>query len=77
MRYWTYCFHDGGKEFDGVETLSEKDILDSYFPHWLSMMAKAGKDLPPNAEQVCIDDWVVVHWAVESDANGVMLDKRN
>jgi hypothetical protein len=40
-------------------------------------MAKAGKDLPPNAEQVCIDDWVVVHWAIESDANGVMLDKRN
>ena len=45
--------------------LSEKEILDLYFPHWLSMMAKAGKTLPHNAEQVCIDDWVVVNWAQE------------
>jgi hypothetical protein len=39
-------------------------------------MAKAGKDLPPNAEQVCLDDWIVVHWAMESDANGTMLVKK-
>ena len=75
MKYYKYTeFNDD----DNPEIiLSEKEILDLYFPHWLSMMAKAGKDLPPSAEQVCIDDWVVVHWAVESDANGVMLDKRN
>jgi hypothetical protein len=21
--------------------------------------------MPPNMEQMCIDDWVVTHWAVE------------
>jgi hypothetical protein len=29
------------------------------------MMAEAGKNMPPNMEQTCIDDWVVTHWAVE------------
>ena len=76
MKYWTYCFHDDKDNVDGVETLPEKTILDTYFPTWLSLMAKAGKDLPPNAEQLCIDDWVVVHWAVETDANGIILDKK-
>jgi hypothetical protein len=63
MKYYNYTeFNDD----DNPEIiLSEKEILDLYFPHWLSMMAKAGKTLPPDAEQVCIDDWVVVHWAQE------------
>jgi hypothetical protein len=63
MKYYKYTeFNDD----DNPEIiLSEKEILDQYFSHWLSMMAKAGKNLPPNAEQICIDDWVVVHWAQE------------
>ena len=63
MKYYKYTeFNDDDNpEF----VLSEKDILDIYFPHWFKMMVKAGKTLPPNAEQVCIDDWVVVNWAVE------------
>jgi hypothetical protein len=32
------------------------------------MMAEAGKNMPPNMEQVCIDDWVVTHWATEVES---------
>ena len=63
MKYYTYTEYDG--EDNPEIVLSEKEILDQYFSHWLSMMAKAGKTLPQDAEQVCIDDWVVVNWAQE------------
>ena len=63
MKYYKYTeFND---DDNPKFVLSEKDILDIYFPHWCKMMAKAGYNMPPNAEQVCIDDWVVVNWAVE------------
>lgn len=65
MKYYTYTEYDGEDNPEKDIVLSEKEILDQYFPHWLSMMAKAGKNLPPNAEQICIDDWVVVNWAQE------------
>lgn len=64
MKYWEIVY-PGGKGENCYEVLSEKEILDYYFPHWCQMMAEAGKDMPPNAEQVCIDDWVVTHWATE------------
>lgn len=64
MKYWEIVY-PGGEGENCYEVLSEKEILDYYFPHWCEMMAKAGKDMPPNAEQVCIDDWVVTHWAIE------------
>ena len=25
--------------------------------------------VPDNAEQMCIDDWVVTHWAIEETVN--------
>lgn len=45
-----------------VFTVSEQDILASYYAFWCQQMRRAGKaDLI--SEQACIDDFVVVHWA--------------
>ena len=66
MKYWEIVY-PGGEGENCFEVLSEKQILDYYFPHWSKMMAEAGKNMPPNMEQVCIDDWVVTHWATEVD----------
>ena len=71
MKYYTYSEYDPDNpladEYGAIDyTLSEKEILDRYFPIWFSMMAGSGKELPPNAEQVCLDDWIVVNWATEA-----------
>jgi hypothetical protein len=42
------------------------------------MMAKGGKDIPPEgrvAEEMCIGDWVVIHWATETDENGLEIER--
>ena len=69
MRYWSYYEPD----IDVLVTQSEKDILNTYFPIWYGLMAKAGKDVPANpkiTERICIDDWIVTNWAWESDKFG-------
>jgi hypothetical protein len=53
-------------------TLTEKQILDSYFPYWWSMMTKVGRD-DLISERNCIDDWAVIHWAVKTDKDGRQL----
>ena len=69
MRYWSYSEPD----IDVSVTLSENAILTSYFPKWYELMAKAGKDIPADAkitERMCIDDWITIHWAYETDEFG-------
>lgn len=73
MKYWTIAF-PGERGQNVVETWSEKQILDSYFPYWCEMMVKSGKGDFVN-EADCIDDWCVVHWAVETDEWGNRLEK--
>ena len=68
MKHWTIVY-PGGEGEDCFETLSEKQILDYYFPHWCKMHAEVGRELPPNPEQSCIDDWVVTHWATEEEVD--------
>lgn len=43
-------------------TLTENEILASYYPWWARRMMDAGhvRGIFPLA---CIEDWVVVHWA--------------
>lgn len=49
------------------EVLSEQDILDQYWPYWVTQMAKKfGPCHPSITHQNCIDDFVVVHWAWET-----------
>ena len=39
-------------------------------------MANAGKDVPADpkiTERICIDDWITVHWAYETDKFGTPI----
>ena len=71
MKYWTITF-PGEFGQHVVETWSEDQILKSYYPHWCGNMIqnRAAPDLNPKN---CIDDWCVVHWAVETDQWGNKL----
>ena len=65
MKYYSY------NEFDGissnqVSTLSEQEILDSYYDFWYDAMCKKfGKEVVDRdyCDQDCINDWAVTHWA--------------
>lgn len=68
LKYWTISYPD---EFGNhvEETLSEEEILESYWWWWYPKMCeKFGAEYvdAQYTKQDCIDDWVVVHWAVES-----------
>lgn len=63
MKYYNISFP--GEFGQHVEEIwSEKQILDSYYPYWCGKMIQnvAAPDLDPVR---CIEDWCVVHWAVE------------
>jgi hypothetical protein len=71
MKYWTIAYPtDGG---DVEETLSEAMILHYYFPHWSEQMHKIGKD-DMISEELCLEDWVVVHWAWETESDGTPIE---
>lgn len=66
-----WCYADYDEHGDSkVVVLSEKEILARYWPYWYGKMCeKYGKeyiDLNYSQED-CIDDWIVVNWAWESD----------
>jgi hypothetical protein len=68
MRFWTIAYPDENGN-DVFETLSDAEIIASYWDHWYGKMcAKFGKDHVDShyCQQDCIDDWVIVHWATES-----------
>jgi hypothetical protein len=44
--------------------MTEQEIIDEYFPTWKKLMKKVHKE-HLISEDLCIDDWVVVHWASE------------
>lgn len=68
MKYWTIAYPDENDN-DVVETLSEDEILAEYWNYWYGRMCeKFGKEyVDANyTKSDCIDDWTVLHWAVES-----------
>lgn len=70
MKYWTYVELGDDGVSPVYETLSDQEILDRYWDYWYGRMCeKFGKDHvdATYTKQDCIDDWVVVHWAWESD----------
>jgi hypothetical protein len=68
MKYWTICYPgDVGQHVQ--ETFSEYQILQSYFDYWYQQMRKVERYDEVTIEN-CIQDWVVGHWAWESDAQG-------
>lgn len=63
MKYYSISF-PGEFGQDVVETWSEDQIIDSYYKYWSGKMIEN----VPNCDlcrENCIEDWCVVHWAVE------------
>lgn len=69
MRYFTYI--EPGEEDEEVHvTLSEDEIRNEYYPYWYGKMCKKfGKEnVDKNYSfEDCLEDWRIIHWAVESD----------
>jgi hypothetical protein len=72
MKYYTISFPG---EFDQhvQETWTEDQIIKSYYTYWSTMMIAAGKGGDISRER-CIEDWRVVHWAVETDRCGTPVE---
>ena len=73
MRYFCYnepVFDDYGEVTGNVVvTLSEQEVVDTYWPWWYSEMCKKyGKEHvdATYSKEECIDDWIVINWAWES-----------
>ena len=74
MKYWCTTVYDRwhpNADSDGghIETLSEDEILEEYYPYWSGkMIRKYGQEEfdKTYCKLDCIDDWVVVNWAWES-----------
>jgi hypothetical protein len=70
-RYWTIVFPgDCGQHVQ--ETWNEDQIIKSYFTHWVGNMIQSGHGDEVSRER-CIDDWIVVHWAQQTDEFGNKL----
>lgn len=71
MKYWTICYPgEFGQHVQ--ETFSEYQILKSYYRYWFLKMVEAGKGNIAT-EEMCIEDWITVHWACETDQFGNKL----
>lgn len=71
MKFWTIQYP--GEHGQHVqETFSEDQIIASYFEYWKSKMIKVNKQDLITFEN-CIEDWKVIHWAIETDEFGVKL----
>ena len=49
---------------DVIEILTEDEIIASYWEYWSGKMKEIGKEAEATRDR-CIEDWCVVHWAVE------------
>ena len=45
-----------------IETLTEDEIIEQYFPYWSGKMTETGHAHMISRE-LCIEDWCTVHWA--------------
>ena len=71
MKYWTITF-PGEFGQHVVETWTEEQIIASYYKYWSIKMIEAGHGDNISKEE-CIMDWIVVHWAAETDRWGNSL----
>ena len=75
MKYWTICY-PGEYGQNVQETFSEEQIIKSYFVYWASKVIECGRGDEVTRER-CIDDWIVVHWACETDQFGGKLNEQS
>jgi hypothetical protein len=69
MKYYTYVYPGDGME-PIYTTLSEEDIIAQYWDTWyIQMCKKFGEEYVKKyfCQYDCIDDWVTIHWAWESE----------
>jgi len=63
VRAWKYL--EPGEHGGSVEhTVTEAEILTTFYPWWVGRMQRVGKLLMATPQN-CIEDWCVVHWAEE------------
>lgn len=67
-KYYTISF-PGEYGQHVVETWSQEQILKSYYTYWNRKMFQSGNS-DQVSEQACIDDWIVIHHACETDEWG-------
>lgn len=68
MKYWTIVFPgEFGQHVQ--ETWNEDQIIKSYYTYWSGKMIQNVED-PDLSRENCIDDWKVVHWAMQTDEFG-------
>ena len=72
MRYFTYIEpRNPPEDMEAIRiTMSEKEIIDQYYPYWSEQMIKKYGIEEFETKwnvQDCIDDFVVIHWAVEEE----------
>jgi hypothetical protein len=68
MKYWTIVF-PGEFEQHVQETWSEDQIIKSYYTYWSTKMIQNVKDADLSRDK-CIEDWIVIHWAIETNEFG-------
>lgn len=72
MKYWTISF-PGEEGQHVVETWSEDQITSGrYWQYWCGKMKEVNKE-DQISKQRCLEDWIVVNWAVETDQWGNSL----
>ena len=57
------------QDLRGTYDLTRSQVLAEYFAYWSEEMWKVGKEAQIS-EDACIEDWVVVHWAMEIGEGG-------
>ena len=69
-RYWTIVFPgECGQHVQ--ETWSEKQILSSaWYKNWVMKVIEDRRVELLEDNQTAIDDWIVVHWAIETNEFG-------
>ena len=64
MTQWEYIYPDHNGERVTVR-MTEGEILAEYWEHWSGRMRERGKrGINPDR---CIQDWVMMHWAIKVD----------
>jgi hypothetical protein len=68
MKYWTIVFPgEFGQHVQ--ETWNEDQIIKSYYTYWSAKMIQ-NVDNADLSRENCIEDWITVHWASETDEFG-------
>ena len=67
MRYYSFNEQDD-KGNDVVQTMSEDEIREEYYPWWKERMIKKYGEEEFNKTwsfEECLEDWIAIHWAWE------------